>query len=107
MESFEQQNILAEFIINFKMNTMCSEPKIKFITLRMENELEQKFLLSFKSNYCAGCKFISVECYYRRKKHLCKNIWPIDTNSAKPPENWQGWPDGKKIALVLTHDVDR
>ena len=26
--------------------------------------------------------------------------------SEQPPENWQGWPDGKKFALVLTHDPD-
>jgi hypothetical protein len=32
--------------------------------------------------------------------------WPIDPTSAKPPENWPGWPDGKQFALVLSHDVD-
>lgn len=26
--------------------------------------------------------------------------------SEKPPQNWPGWPDGKKFALVLTHDVE-
>lgn len=35
-----------------------------------------------------------------------RHIWPIDPNSNRPPENWQGWPEGKKFALVLTHDVD-
>ena len=35
-----------------------------------------------------------------------KDIWPIDHNAARPPEGWSGWPDGKKFALVLTHDVD-
>ena len=33
-------------------------------------------------------------------------LWPIDPNSAKPPEGWPGWPDGKQFALVLSHDVD-
>jgi hypothetical protein len=32
--------------------------------------------------------------------------WPIDPTSAKPPEGWPGWPDGKQFALVLSHDVD-
>jgi glycosyltransferase involved in cell wall biosynthesis/peptidoglycan/xylan/chitin deacetylase (PgdA/CDA1 family) len=32
--------------------------------------------------------------------------WPIDHNAAKTPEGWSGWPDGKKFALVLTHDVE-
>jgi glycosyltransferase involved in cell wall biosynthesis len=35
-----------------------------------------------------------------------KEIWPIDENAAKSPVGWSGWPDGKKFALVLTHDVD-
>ena len=37
---------------------------------------------------------------------LNSNVWPIDENAAKPPEGWVGWPDGKKFALVLTHDVE-
>jgi glycosyltransferase involved in cell wall biosynthesis len=34
------------------------------------------------------------------------NIWPIMPGSERPPENWPGWPEGKKFALVLTHDVE-
>lgn len=34
------------------------------------------------------------------------DIWPIDPNAGKPPEGWTGWPDGKKFAFVLTHDVE-
>ncbi len=26
--------------------------------------------------------------------------------SERPPENWPGWPNGKKFAFVLTHDVE-
>ncbi len=36
----------------------------------------------------------------------CRRVWPIDPNTATPPENWKGWPEGKKFAVVLTHDVD-
>ncbi len=32
--------------------------------------------------------------------------WPIDWKAGKAPPGWPGWPDGKKFALVLTHDVD-
>lgn len=32
--------------------------------------------------------------------------WPINEEAGKPPENWRGWPVGKRFALVLTHDVD-
>lgn len=37
---------------------------------------------------------------------FCRNVWPIDRAAAKAPVNWQGWPDKKRFALVLTHDVD-
>jgi glycosyltransferase involved in cell wall biosynthesis/peptidoglycan/xylan/chitin deacetylase (PgdA/CDA1 family) len=40
------------------------------------------------------------------KLQSCGDRWPIDKTAAKPPENWQGWPEGKKFALVLTHDVE-
>ncbi|HTP66372.1 MAG TPA: hypothetical protein VMJ66_13350 [Geobacteraceae bacterium] len=42
-----------------------------------------------------------------RKRRRSGDIWPIDAAAASPPENWRGWPDGKRFALVLTHDVDR
>ena len=38
----------------------------------------------------------------RRNSHR----WPIDELAARKPEGWQGWPDGKKFAFVLTHDVE-
>ena len=33
-------------------------------------------------------------------------VWPIDPQSATPPPGWQGWPDHKRFAVVLTHDVE-
>ena len=67
--------------------------------------------------------------YVNRKRSLHADIWPIDPNAAKPLEYggiwghdaassgmWghdaascphiPDWPDGKKFALVLTHDVE-
>ncbi|HEX9047677.1 MAG TPA: glycosyltransferase, partial [Verrucomicrobiae bacterium] len=32
--------------------------------------------------------------------------WPINELAGRPPGGWPGWPDGKKFALVLTHDVE-
>ncbi len=34
------------------------------------------------------------------------DVWPIMPGSERPPDNWSGWPKGKKFALVLTHDVE-
>jgi hypothetical protein len=47
----------------------------------------------------------------RRKIVLLKRLkysstWPIDEKSNMPPDGWEGWPEGKRFALVLTHDVE-
>ena len=41
-----------------------------------------------------------------RKLRHTGNVWPIHEASKKAPDGWQGWPEQKKFALVLTHDVD-
>jgi len=40
------------------------------------------------------------------KRPLFRDVWPIDERAAKPPEGWQSWPDGKRFAFVITHDVE-
>lgn len=42
----------------------------------------------------------------KRKLKVYKDVWPINERAGKPPEGWQGWPEGKKFAFVLTHDVE-
>ena len=39
----------------------------------------------------------------RRRKRA---VWPIDPSAASPPEGWRGWPERKRFALCLSHDVD-
>jgi glycosyltransferase involved in cell wall biosynthesis len=42
-------------------------------------------------------------------KHLRKrnaSIWPINEAASEAPAMWPGWPEGKKFAFVLTHDVE-
>lgn len=41
---------------------------------------------------------------YKLARH--SHIWPINEKAGAPPENWPGWPEGKRFALILTHDVD-
>jgi len=41
-----------------------------------------------------------------RLRETTKDIWPILPGSERPPEGWTGWPEGKKFAFVLTHDVE-
>src|SRR5512145_1891103 len=53
-----------------------------------------------------------IQIYLRRliaerKKNTVGHFWPIDERAGKTPYNWSGWPEGKKFAFVLTHDVER
>ena len=40
----------------------------------------------------------------QREKY--KTIWPILESAKMKPDNWVGWPEGKRFAVVLTHDVE-
>ncbi len=42
----------------------------------------------------------------RRKLWKHQDVWPINPAAGKTPDGWPGWPDGKKFAVVLTHDVE-
>lgn len=41
------------------------------------------------------------------KRRSSRDIWPILDSAGQSPEGWIGWPQGKRFALVLTHDVER
>src|SRR5450432_3849822 len=40
----------------------------------------------------------------RRKTYA--DVWPIDPKAGDTPPGWPGWPEGKRFAFVLTHDVE-
>ena len=40
----------------------------------------------------------------RREKY--SSVWPIKPGSEHPPDGWAGWPEGRRFAFVLTHDVE-
>ena len=42
----------------------------------------------------------------RNKLRTCQDAWPINETAARPPDGWPGWPNGKKFAFVITHDVE-
>ncbi|HEY1789405.1 MAG TPA: glycosyltransferase [Verrucomicrobiae bacterium] len=45
-----------------------------------------------------------IAAHWRRK--ACEDVWPIKESAGQHPADWTGWPDGKKFAVVLTHDVE-
>lgn len=44
--------------------------------------------------------------YASRQRQRSADVWPINESIGQPPEWWSGWPEGKKFAFVLTHDVE-
>jgi hypothetical protein len=44
--------------------------------------------------------------YIRIKMKKYRDIWPIDERAGTTPSGWPGWPEGKRFALILTHDVE-
>lgn len=45
--------------------------------------------------------------YHFNSRYLqYKDQWPIYAKDIQPPLSWKGWPDGKRFALVMTHDVE-
>jgi len=42
----------------------------------------------------------------RRTRQRSAAAWPIDQSAATPPAGWTGWPEGRRFAFVLTHDVE-
>jgi len=52
-----------------------------------------------------------VRVALRRKRAKRRRIahsteWPINEKAGAVPPGWPGWPEGKRFALVLTHDVE-
>jgi hypothetical protein len=44
--------------------------------------------------------------FSRYKLARVNHVWPILESAFNKPDGWLGWPQGKRFALVLTHDVD-
>jgi glycosyltransferase involved in cell wall biosynthesis len=41
-----------------------------------------------------------------RKRRRVQDLWPIFEPAGTPPAGWPGWPDGRRFAFVVTHDVE-
>jgi hypothetical protein len=53
-----------------------------------------------------GAQILVRRFFFRRALPGISSLWPIDPEAGQPPEGWTGWPEGKRFALVLTHDVE-
>jgi hypothetical protein len=51
-------------------------------------------------------RFRLRSCFALPMKWAFSRSWPVRAASSAAPRDWPGWPDGKKFAFVLTHDVE-
>ena len=57
--------------------------------------------------YLPDCvRMILRRVWASRQRRLHRAVWPINPAAGIAPENWPGWPGGKRFAFVLTHDVE-
>ncbi len=42
----------------------------------------------------------------RKKRAEYESTWPIDEPAGNVPPSWPGWPDQKRFAFLITHDVE-
>ncbi len=68
--------------------------------------LRHRFYYTLKPYLPWGLRMGVRRVFARRKRKACEHTWPIDESAATAPAGWPGWPDGKKFAFVLTHDVE-
>src|SRR5215208_4861311 len=68
--------------------------------------MSYKFYYAVKPFLPRGFRLTLRRWWTERQRRRCASNWPIYPGSERKPERWNGWPDGKKFAFVLTHDVE-
>ena len=49
---------------------------------------------------------LARQLWIRSRLPASRPVWPVDESCGRAPDGWRGWPDGRRFALILTHDVD-
>lgn len=68
--------------------------------------LRNRIYYSLKPLIPGGLRMWLRQRYAMRVLDRSAGRWPVLPGSERPPEGWPGWPEGKKFAVVLTHDVE-
>lgn len=68
--------------------------------------LRNRLYYGVKPAIPAGLRWKMKRWAALRKRDFVSDRWPVLPGSEQPPAGWKGWPNGKKFALVLTHDVE-
>lgn len=54
----------------------------------------------------ARLRLLMRRIHARRIYRQCGEVWPISPSAGGKPDGWPGWPEGRRFAFVLTHDVE-
>ena len=68
--------------------------------------LEHEFFYTIKPFIPRRLQILFRKSLIKYIEFFGKNSWPVDEKASWKPDNWKGWPEGKKFALVITHDVE-
>jgi predicted glycosyltransferase len=68
--------------------------------------LRNKLYYGIKPLIPASARRMVRQVFARKKRQTVSNVWPVLPGSEVPPQGWPGWPEGKKFAFVLSHDVE-
>jgi glycosyltransferase involved in cell wall biosynthesis len=69
-------------------------------------EISLRTYYALRPSIPQSLRFASRRIIARRFRQLHSSSWPINPISSHQPDWWCGWPEGKKFAFVLTHDVE-
>ncbi len=72
----------------------------------MENIIRSEIFYLLKPFVPRKLQILLRRKYIQRQVKKFRDVWPIDEKCRTAPGGWAGWPDDKKFAFVLTHDVD-
>ena len=53
-----------------------------------------------------GVRLAMRRCRANSRLRSHAGVWPIDEAAGATPPGWPGWPESKRFALILTHDVE-
>jgi len=108
-----RRDVLVKNGLHFIRQNNWSEKKNDYLRIADKLSAERNSQYNMRKIYYLVRPLIPRRIQIAIRRQLCsKQIkssrceWPIHHLAAKPPKDWMGWPQRKRFALVLTHDVE-
>lgn len=73
------------------------------MTLR---EISLKAYYAMRPSVPRSLRVQARRLFAKRSTRLYSRSWPVNPITGQRPDWWRGWPEGKKFAFALTHDVE-